>query len=627
MTQKKKKTRITESEDKGISLAKDRSEQGDRIRKSINRVRWSKNLMQIFWTAGPVTGLGLIGGYYIGYGQFPSTQLLIYFISFTVFSGLIGLMAKVVYDITLGHIEEENEESLTIAIDTLGDLVLAIRNMRVEQYEGEARRREAALQLLRRINLDPQALVFACTELTDDEELGSILGNIETYRRVGLYSQVQDLYNEHQEKIISGVEKLREVFPAAADELHQRFLGQSSNLKKGVDREQGFIQRIMAAIDEDNALFMTFSDVEEMIILTFELLAERSIPVLVFEYSGTWKLANALDNMERKRSAYRVAQARGSNRIRALASFLVESNTAASDELPSGLTLEQLIEKITEVLDRTVQIIEQKKYNSKNELQQYEHILTVSLDLLKMARDGYRELSKKHVELLVAAEKWNSLTQEYKSAATTIKIGPGKKGIRILEKSIELDEDARFDVSRKITWFLKNEGLIKRGRTFYTEDNGQIKPITTDGARRIAIELALILDPHIFLSRPEIQRNINASKAMYLGGLAPDMSVSEKIKLGEAMAGEVDQRLDFAAEELARVLNFHYKVELTDESRDFLHDTYGARLDVLQTLTGFEATSIDGPKSYLERRPLVLDQPKRDWYKALITARKVLQKS
>jgi hypothetical protein len=107
--------------------------------------------MQIFWTAGPVTTLGLIGGYYIGYGTMPSLQLLIYFVSFTVFSGVIGLVAKVVYDGTRGHLEEQTERDILTVTDTLGDLILVARDYVVQGYEEDARQREAALQQLERV--------------------------------------------------------------------------------------------------------------------------------------------------------------------------------------------------------------------------------------------------------------------------------------------------------------------------------------------------------------------------------------------------------------------------------------------------------------------------------------------
>jgi len=87
----------------------------------------------------------------------------------------------------------------------------------------------------------------------------------------------------------------------------------SGRLKYGVRREKHFLQRVMSAIENNNPFIMTFRDVEEMMILAFELISGREIPTLIFSYPGNWKHASALDEVEKKRSLYRVAQARGGN--------------------------------------------------------------------------------------------------------------------------------------------------------------------------------------------------------------------------------------------------------------------------------------------------------------------------
>ena len=80
----------------GISLDREDSERLDQFARSVRRVRMSRSLLGLAWTAGPVTAIGLYGGYYIGFGQAPSSQQLVYFVSFTVLSGLIALAAKIV---------------------------------------------------------------------------------------------------------------------------------------------------------------------------------------------------------------------------------------------------------------------------------------------------------------------------------------------------------------------------------------------------------------------------------------------------------------------------------------------------------------------------------------------------
>ncbi len=599
----------------------------------MNRVRWSKSLMQLFWTAGPVTGLGLIGGYWIGYGKFPPFELLNYFISFTVFSGLIGLIAKVIYDGTRGHLKEQGERDIRTVTDKLGDLVLEVRDMQVEGYEGDARKREAALQLLRRVDLTPYGVSIAFTNLTGDSETGRIMAQLSAYRKTGLNSRVKDLYETYRPHIENAIAKLEENSPEAARELSQRFTGQvSSSLKKGVKRDAHFLQRIMSAIEFNNPLLMTLSDVEEMIILAFELVNKREIPTLVFAYSGKWKFARTLDQLERRRSIYRVIQARGGNRMRALAAFLRESEYLEADDLPKGLPMHQLIENINSILNRlSTDIVDLSQKNADlsrgdaEKLTQMISILESSVELYKLGHSGFREVGKRHAQLIEASQKWEKLIDESPGSPGDLRIGPGRRGLRIRENMVSLDEEARLDLCRHLVWYFEREGMTGKKAGWHTHHRLDDYEKRTESARLLAIELALALEPHIGLSRPEIQRNINATKAIYLGELSPDMSAAQKEELGQRMAREVDQSLGAAAEQLAEALVRLYRVELHQEAREFLQHQYGARPEMLKLLESSQ-NQYGHPVSFMAERPPVVPEPSSKWSKALSTGRKRLGK-
>ncbi|MGG7054843.1 hypothetical protein [Nitrosomonas sp. ANs5] len=125
-----------------VWLDREDSERRDQFVKAVRQVRISRSLLKLAWTAGPVTAIGLYGGYYIGFGKPPSTELLIYFISFTILSGLIALVAKVVYDSVHGPELEQAEQDVMDAIDKLGELILAVRifGVRVELIAKKAAR-------------------------------------------------------------------------------------------------------------------------------------------------------------------------------------------------------------------------------------------------------------------------------------------------------------------------------------------------------------------------------------------------------------------------------------------------------------------------------------------------------
>ena len=612
-----------------VSLDREGNEQIERISRVVHRVYWTRNLLSIIWTAGPVTLVGLYGGFYAAYGKSPPGQTLLYFFLFTLFSGLVAFSAKVIYDMTRGHVQEQAQQDVSEAIDKLADLILAVRDLIVESFEeGEARQREAALQLLRRIELTPDGVAFAAQELTGDGELAKILGRIETYRRAGLYSRVRDLSRQYRERIELALEWLHDVSPEAASVLRERFNGEAPQLEKGVPRDDFFIERVLAAIEEDNLLLMTLQDVEEMLILAFELINGREIPLLLFSYSGQWKLARALDELEQKRSQYRIAQASGSNRLRAMAGFLVETDEATHEQLPNGLSAQELLVRVEEIIDRLAVEVTQlarqarhKKLTSLTELRNKADVLGKCLNLYKAARQGYQQLGKAHAGLLQASDDWNELSEKFGDQASKLRLGPGRMGLRILEKISYLNDEEKVAVCQHLVKYLHGEQLEKRGRRFFTRHNGRSRPLTLEGARQLAVEVALALEPHIRLSRPSVQRGINATNATYLGGLEPDMSAAEKAALGSSMAREVQQDMSHAAERLAVALVKHYRVDLTDEAKDFLIDAYGARSQMLDMLSNYEASTGNGPVSFLSLRPPRVGALKREWYRALIKAR------
>jgi len=581
--------------------------------------------MQIFWTAGPVTTIGLIGGYYIGYGTLPSLQLLIYFVSFTVFSGIFGLVAKVIYDGTRGHLEEQTERDILNVTDKLGDLILVVRDKVVQGYEGDARQREAALQLLRRVDLTPYGVNIAFTDLTGNREIGEIMGRIFTYRKIGLQTKVRELYTAHRNQINEVADELEKSSPSAAKELKLWFTGIiAGRLKYGVSRDKYFLQRVMSAIENNNPYIMTFRDVEEMMILAFELINGREIPTLIFSYPGKWKYASALDEMERKRSLYRVAQAKGGNRMRALASYLAESDYSSAEVFPDGMEINKLIKKVIAVIDRIAvkaRLAAKEKDILPKEAKKLADVMRNSIELYTMAHEGYKESAKRHKELMQASDQWERMIAKEGENQASVKVGPGKKGIRIKESIIYLDEQARLEVCKHLMWYFEKEDLNYNSYSLFASFNNKGGMV----ARRLAIEIAVALEPHIHISKPEIQRNINATKAIYLGGLSHDMSAIQKQELGKRMAIEVDNGLGLSAIRLADTLVHQYNVELSDDAIQFLHSNYNAGQKSLKKIVNRKKTS-GMTEREMQVVPPPLKGPKAGWIKSLHAIKRVAVK-
>lgn len=620
----------------GVSLGQDTTDK--RLRewqRRMRRVRISRNLLSLAWSAGPVTGLGLSGGYIVAYGKLPSTQLLIYFATFTLLSGVIGLLAKIVYDSTWGSSKELAQAKVVQVIDLLGELILATRDLDVANLEGNARGYEAARQLLLRVDLSPQGVALACEELTRDQQLGRILAQIDNYRRAGLYSRIRDLNKIHGEYFHETLERIRREAPLAAHALSNRFNGQVPRLRAGIPRDEAFVERILAAFGEQNADLLTMHDVEEMLGFTFELLNGREITTLGFSYSGQWQLAKHLDRIELARSRYRLNLAAGENRLRALAAHLIEANVLDYTTTPEELPTTTLLERINAAMESMQGEIDTvyKQYRrfprtiTRRQRERITHLgntLTTAIALYRAAYQAIQSIGTTHAELIQATQEWEELIDEqHGSEEQLLKLGPGSQGLRIVERTVSLDEEALEKVSDHLINYLRPESLEHAAHPYVRQPFSH-QSLQPDQARRLAIEAATALEPYIGLSRPEVQRALATTKACYLSDLEPGMSAQEKRRIGTAMVEEVENDLSRSAERLALALVRHYRVELAEEAQEFLITVYGARENVLQSILRTQAVDQGSNVSLLSRRPPAVSRPKREWYRSLIHARRII---
>ncbi|GAB2801403.1 hypothetical protein GCM10027040_31410 [Halomonas shantousis] len=602
-----------------------------RITAAVEKVPWTVSLLQILWTAGPVTLLGAWGGYLLGYGKAPTLENYIFFISFTVITGAAGIIANIAHNLTRGGRVSRTERKIERVIKTLPELLLVTRNLIVENLEGEARRREAAAMLLRKQDLSPEGVELAAIELLDDRDSARVIAQIDIYRRVGLHARIRDLVALNRETLEPQFVELFEVAPQATTLLRERFEGHAPNIHQGVPRDENFIERIMAAIEQDNDLLMTLQDVEEVLILAFELISGREIPMLSFEYRGRWRLARAFDNLEEARARYRIAQATGLSRLKALTAYLAEQSGTLVEDAASGLRADVLLERsvqamnaLTEQIQHLAQAVEAGQTERKRTLRTKADILTNAIRLYKTVSSAYEQIGRSHAQLLRMAQRWEEVSAHLSDETTRLRLGPGRRGLRIRERTIALDDEAKAQVCKRLAKSLKAANIDDR--VSQVERDVPLA-VSVDTAKRLAIDITLALEPYIQLSRPAVQRAINSSNAADFGQLEPNLSAAAKAALGAAMVKEIDVDLSRTAESLALALVRRYRVDLEPAAIEFLSRQYGAREATLRMLSNLSSTRNEVRNvSYLSQRPPAVGAPQRDWYRALVQARRHLDR-
>ncbi|MFC3283706.1 hypothetical protein [Litchfieldella rifensis] len=630
------RSRPTSHETPQVRLEREGRDEINRITQAVEKVPWSINLMQILWTAGPVTLLGAWGGYLLGYGRAPSAENYIFFITYTVITGAAGIIANLVHQFTSTRKAEKTTAKIERVIRALPELLLLTRDLIVESLEGDARRREAAAMLLRKQDLSPEGVELAALELLDDRDSARIIGQIDVYRRVGLHARIRDLIALYGDTLVPQFTELAEAAPQATALLRERFEGHAPDLRHGVPRDDNFIERVLAAIEQDNDLLMTLQDVEEMLILAFELISGRRIPMLTFEYRGRWKLARAFDALEQARARHRIAQATGLSRLKALTAYLAEQSGTLVEDAASGLRAETLLSRSLQAMDalaeqiqHLAQAVDEGQRERRSQLRHKAGLLTNAIRLYKSVSSAYEQVGRQHAQLLKMLERWEKVSAEFADNDTRLRLGPGRRGLRIRERVITLDDEAKARVCKHLADHLERAGIEQRRNHRLHDERAQRLSVGVDSAKRLAIEIALALEPHIQLSRPEVQRAINSTNAADFGQLEPNLSAAAKAALGAAMVKEIEVDLSRNAEQLALALVRHYQVELEPAAIDFLTQHYGARENTLRMLSHYHATHPQGdPRniSYLSQRPPAVGPPPRNWYRALVQARRALDK-
>ncbi|GHB08347.1 hypothetical protein [Salinicola rhizosphaerae] len=630
----RRRASITASDTPQVRLEREGRDEIRRITAAVEKVPWTVSLLQILWTAGPVTLLGAWGGYLLGYGKAPTFENYVFFISFTVITGAAGIIANLLNHLTGGRRLERTSKRIERVIKTLPELLLATRNLIVESLEGDARSREAAAMLLRKQDLSPEGVELAALELLADRESARIIGQIDVYRRVGLHARITDLVAIYREAIEPRFSELYDLAPQAITLLRERFEGRAPDPRYGVPRDEHFIERVMAAIENDNDLLMTLQDVEEMVILAFELISGREIPVLSFEYRGRWKLARAFDSLEEARARHRIAQATGLSRLKALNTYLTEQSVVPVAESVAGQRADALLahsvsamDELSERIHTLAHAIQTGRSEDRQTLRAQAEVLTNAIKLYKSVSTAYETVGRSHAHRLRMAERWEAVSANLSDSTTRLRLGPGRRGLRIRESKIALNDEAKAEVCKVLGRYLEKANIgTLRERLRQAERDTRLS-VGVDRAKRVAVEIFLALEPHVHLSRPAVQRAINSSNAADFGQLEPNLSAAAKAAMGSAMVREIETDLSRTAESLALALVRHYRVALDPAAMAFLQRQYGAREATLTMLTNLNLERGDSPTvSYLSLAPPAVGTPHRQWYRALVRARRHLEK-
>lgn len=566
----------------------------NRIAKSIKKESWGWWIIELAWTAGPATFIALSIAYLIGYGKSPANELIVYFATYTAIAAVLAVVTRVIRNASEDTKQQETEKLMLRVSNEVFRLLVASRNSILEQLDEDQRRILAATVILKNPEVSEVALAQAIRDLTGSEKLAQAAQRIESYRHLGLTVAINAVREEHLQELLEATNELQQISPQAALLVEQRFMGVSPEYRIGLERYEGFMQRALDALDQNNINLMADFDVFDCLYFTYEMLNGRQVQVLHAEFKDSAEFTEAQDKLDRARALTKQSVQKRNSRLKYLSAELSDyiENGAVS---PVSFTPDELLEHIFEGL-QNLRASMHKDIENKDL-----KALRKKFKKLKNALDYYEKAQKHHKRslryntALVRLQKAYDLAWLKYGQKITLNLSEKatKKGqLEIKEDAIFLEDAEMFDYANKLTKYhehLRNE---------YGANLSQISFHIND-FKQIALEYILLLKDFINLDDPDIQLAVEHSMSANFYHI--DVTDSARYKLGAAQIAmeELQQNRQNIAHRLARNLREYYRVALNDDVKEYFIETFGASKDYLEALN-------DLPLNTTERRELQL---------------------
>ncbi len=561
----------------------------------------SHRVVELAWTAGPVTLIASIGGYYLGHGKALPKETLIFFIGYTIIAGVIGLAAHLFNRLSRERREEQVTEQLVRVMGTVPDLILGLRDLRLESLDFEQRKLEAARILLQDVDLGPLWSASAIRSVGGSHGLAEAVSEIELFHRAGMPSRGRDILQQHRAELDELVASLRQHSAALANSLEARFFGAGYDARAGVVRGRYFIERIFAAIDDEDEVLMTLDDAEDIYTLLFELLCGRQIPMLAFSFAGGATFAKETEALEGRRLRFRIVRARAYSRLLALASYLGDNVDDNAQISPAGLTGRELLEFCTQHIEN---LVAQVKANTPDR-HALVPILQQALALYSQAYMAYRRTEREYHDFLKVVSRWKKRLGYYQGSDVCFSATREGHGLQITEDSIWLSDKGKLKVVQAL-W-----GPFRLQPDATEEPAKRVR-----ATKQLAIRVALALDEALQIRRPEVQRAIYNSNTLNMGVFERDLSSTTKIGWGEALVKEIDKDMRSASVALVAAIHRFYGLKLDPKSQLQLAQRYGATVLELEQVCREEGDGVLG-YSRLPMRPFPVPKPPLVWRLAL----------
>jgi hypothetical protein len=545
-------------------------------------VSWKESpllvILQVLFTAGPVTYIALNAGYRIGYGTTPPHGLFVHIAVFTTIGGLFAYLFSVLQRANHEPRAARIEMDIIQAVNLLAELVFDLRNHLLKSLPQTERERASALHILRNPFLNEPAVEIAVQTLTGNAELARAARRIEVFRRNGLYAAIDDARATVQNDLDQALAELEASAPDAVPLLRSRFYDRKLVGQQEVERPEGFLERALLAAESSDPQILSHQDAIHVYALLLELLSGRVISYLQPQLVGNSELAQAQNDLVKARARYRIARMQRNGTLRALAEFLSEDSDADRIAATAIETLAPFTSaRLTNLIADTEALLGSRTRDAAR-------LRALAHELERAARLSRRLWQRHQLTVKTALQLQR---QERRFAAAYERSGRGfswtivdrpalATGIYIDPTEISLGERERAQLAVQVAEAIRHE----EHRVAEAGDD-LLPPLHH---KHLAMHLTVLLNTYLPLSEPDIQQAVEATTAPRVTSLDSHLGGRLRATWAMSMVGELQQDQRRAVHRMARSLVEAYGAPLSDTVIETLVRRFGADLQYLLSL-------------------------------------------
>ncbi len=515
------------------------------IKREFKNEQWYWHVVNLAWTAGPVTFIAVYTAHYIGYGQFTSIKTIIYFGLYTVFAGLFALAFQTVKNASVNPKLIEFKYELHFVIDRLLAYIYFCKEHHILSLSPSQRDMMAAWYVLSSSTSDIAMIQHAVYLCTKQKDLAEAIEHIEFYRKQGFANQLTEKYKRIENSLDKAFSHIELTFPSLAKTLKERFKGNIKNTKLGIERPQGFLSRLITAADQENQedRHIRTEDAIALLNLTIELVLNRKILTLHPEFESEKNLEKLFREYEAKISDFKLIRRLRNNKARELL-HLVNSHFNRIEFSTVGINSTQLNDVLAEL-----------KTSHK-----YKRVMRN-----EQVKKLFEEVSHKN-------KKLKNLLARLKS------IYSGKlANANISQKDVSINENYIFlEYKQKIETIRALSGIIKKH---------ECEALSIECINKICFEIIDILDEKLNISEHDEQIAIEESMAADLNILEPNFTTAYKI---EMIANQINELQDSKTRTIHRFVKHlvqYYHFEPSESFRQKIVSDYQGEKECLDILS------------------------------------------